>query len=242
MTTEAPRTAAVTGAGSGIGRALATLLTQRRDRLRLADIDGPALNAVSSELGAEFSRITDVADAADVQTFADSIGPVDLLCLNAGVLSTSMGPPWEASPAEWNRVLGVNLHGVVNGLRAFVPLLLARDQPSQILITASLAGATTWPGGGPYAASKHAVLAVAEQAALELAESQISVTALCPALVHTAMSEVGDDPIDVAASALEAVAEGRFAVVPNDWSSALITRARMLAEGSQPRAPTPDTA
>ncbi len=240
MTTETPRTAAVTGAGSGIGRALATLLAQRGDRLRLTDIDGRALNAVSSQLGAEFSRITDVADAADMQSFADGIGPVDLLCLNAGVLSTSMGPPWEASPTEWNRVLGVNLHGVVNGLRSFVPLLLARDQPCQILITASLASAATWPGGGPYAASKHAVLAVAEQAALELSESQISVTALCPALVRTAMSEVGDDPIDVAALALEAVAEGRFAVIPDGWSSALFTRARMLAEGSQPRAPTHD--
>ena len=96
------------------------------------------------------------ARTAVVTGAASGIGPVDLLCLNAGVLSTSMGAPWEASPAEWDRVLGVNLHGVVNGLRAFVPLLLERDQPSHILITASLAGALTWSGGGPYAASKHA--------------------------------------------------------------------------------------
>ena len=172
-----------------------------------------------------------------MEAFADEIGPVDLLCLNAGVLSTSMGPPWEASPDEWDRVLGVNLHGVVNGLRAFVPLLLERTRPGQILITASLAGALTWPGGGPYAASKHAVLAVAEQTALELADSQITVTVLCPALVRSAMSKVGDDPLDVANLALDAVAEGRFAVLPEAWTSALGRRAHVLASGERPQVP-----
>ncbi len=175
-----------------------------------------------------------------MQDFANEIGPVDLLCLNAGVLSTSMGPPWEATPAEWDRVLGVNLHGVINGLRAFIPLLLKRGEPSQILITASLAGVVTWPGGGPYAASKHAVLAVAEQAAMHLADSGISVTVLCPALVRSGMSDIGDDPDEVAALALDAVADGQFAVVRPGWISALQVRTDILTTGQQPTTPAPD--
>jgi NAD(P)-dependent dehydrogenase (short-subunit alcohol dehydrogenase family) len=234
------RTAAVTGAASGIGRALATQLGNRGYSLRLADVDPAGLEAVSSELAAEFSLVTDVADASDVQAFADEIGAVDVLCLNAGVVGRSMGAPWEADPEEWDRVLGVNLHGVVNGLRSFVPLQLARGTPCQVLITASLAGAATWPGGGPYGVSKHAVLAVAEQAALELAATPVSVTVLCPGLVRTAMSDQGDDPLEVAAQGLRAMEEGRFAVLPQAWSSAVRNRAEILVSGRQPELPEVD--
>jgi len=117
--------------------------------------------------------------------------------------------------------------------------MLERGSPSQIIITASLAGAATWPGGGPYAASKHAVLAVAEQAALELADSSIHVTVLCPALVKTAMSNSGEDPHDVALEALHAVDEKRFAVVPPEWRDALEERAVNLAAGRRPVLPSP---
>jgi NAD(P)-dependent dehydrogenase (short-subunit alcohol dehydrogenase family) len=78
-------------------------------------------------------------------------------------------------------LLEVNVGGVVNGLRAFVPRMLAAEGPGGILVTASLAGLLTWPGGGPYGASKHAAVAVAEAAALALEGTQICVTALCPA-------------------------------------------------------------
>jgi NADP-dependent 3-hydroxy acid dehydrogenase YdfG len=234
------RAAVVTGAASGIGQALASLLAERGVSLSLADIDGPALDRVAGEVGAANASIVDVADAIAVQRFADEVGSVDLVCLNAGILSTSTGPPWEASPEDWERVLGVNLHGVVNGLRAFVPLLLEHDGPSHVLITASLAGAITWPGGGAYAASKHAVLAVAEQAALHLADSPISVTVLCPALVKTAMSDIGDDAHSVAALALEAVEAGRFAVIPPTWTQALRARAETLTTGRPPTVPAPD--
>lgn len=232
--------ALVTGAASGIGRALSQFLADRGDRLQLLDMDSSGLAAVASELDAERAIVTDVADPAAVQAAADEVGAVDLLCLNAGVVSRSTGAPWEASPEEWDRVLGVNLLGVVNGLRSFVPLMLERGTPSQILITASLAGAATWPGGGPYAASKHAVLAVAEQAALELAPTNISVTVLCPALVRSGMSEQGDDPLDIAKQALAALNEQRFAVLPSGWASAIEGRAAMLVTGSPPELPTPE--
>jgi NAD(P)-dependent dehydrogenase (short-subunit alcohol dehydrogenase family) len=75
-------------------------------------------------------------------------------------------PCWQVGLNEWRRVLDVNLLGVVNGLRAFVPRLVASDEPRRVLITASLAGLVTFPQGGAYAASKHAVVAVAEQTAL----------------------------------------------------------------------------
>jgi NAD(P)-dependent dehydrogenase (short-subunit alcohol dehydrogenase family) len=136
-------------------------------------------------------------------------------------------------------VLAVNVGGVVNGLRAFVPQLLAAGQPGHMLITASLAGLATFPGGGAYGASKHAVVAIAEQAALALADTQVGVTVLCPALVRTGMSPVGDEPADVAEEALTAVHEGRFAVVPTAWRQAILQRAEHLTSGLPPTSPTP---
>ncbi len=234
------KTALVTGAASGIGRELARELGVRGYELALTDIDAEGLDVVSSELSAKLALQADVADAEAMQELADQGGPVDLLCLNAGITGSNMGPPWESSADEWQQVLGVNLVGVVNGLRAFVPGMVERGVRSNILITASMAGTLTWPGGGPYIASKHAVLAVAEQAALELSDSGISVTALCPALVRTAMSAEGEDPAVTAARGLKAVAAGRFAVVDDEWSSAIRARAEMLVSGDQPQIPNPD--
>lgn len=128
---------------------------------------------------------------------------------------------------------------MVNGLRAFVPWLLATGRPAHLLITASLAGLVSFPACGAYAATKHAVVAVAEQVALSLADSQVSVTLLCPALVRTAMSPVGADPADAAERALNGVREGRFLVVPDEWTDAIVERSERLIDGSQPGIPTP---
>jgi len=134
-------------------------------------------------------------------------------------------------------VFAVNVGGVVNGLRAFVPRLLSSGRPAHVLITASLAGLAAFPGGGAYGASKHAVVAVAEQAALALTGTAVGVTVLCPALVRTAMSPMGDDPADVAAAALAAVHDGRFAVVPPEWAGAVTQRWERLVAGQRPVAP-----
>lgn len=234
------RTALVTGAGSGIGRAFAVELSTCVHQLHLLDIDERSLARLATDLGVTSVIQGDVADPAAMERVATTTGAVDLLCLNAGIVSASTGAPWDATPAEWDRVIATNLLGVVNGLRSFVPLMLERGSPSKIIITASLAGVTTWPGGGPYAASKHAVLAVAEQAALKLANTNIDVTVLCPALVKTSMSEVGEDPKNVVIDALRAADERRFAVVPAAWQDSVEKRAADLARGLPPTLPRPN--
>jgi short-subunit dehydrogenase len=112
----------------------------------------------------------------------------------------------------------------------------------QILITGSLAGLVTFPGGGAYAATKHAVVALAESASLALQGTSVTVTLACPALVRTAMSEVGADPDDVAAEALAAADDGRFLAVPAEWTAAVVGRAERLVSGAAPGVPAASVA
>ncbi len=97
----------------------------------------------------------------------------------------------------------------------------------------------TFPAGGAYAASKHAVVAVAEQAALGLAGTPVGVTVLCPALVRSGMSEEGEDPLVVAEQALAAVHAGTFTVTPGEWTEEIARRGHRLATGAQPQMPSP---
>ncbi|MEV0612723.1 SDR family NAD(P)-dependent oxidoreductase [Nonomuraea sp. NPDC050404] len=228
--------AVVTGAAGGIGRALATRLSSEGAHVVLADIDADALGAAAGEVGGQ-AVPTDVSDAAAMDALAAAAPDADLVCLNAGIVGRDLGVPWEVSPEDWARVFAVNAGGVSNGLRAFVPRMLASGRPGHILITASLAGLVTFPAGGAYAASKHAVVALAEQAALSLAGTPIGVTMLCPALVRTGMSPDGEDPDDIARDALDAVRAGRFTVVPEGWDGEIERRARWLASGDQPSLP-----
>ena len=137
------RTAVVTGAASGIGRALTELLAADGFTVYASDIQPN-----NGAHGLVRPVIADVSRPADMDRLAQEASDVEMVCLNAGIVGTSMGAPWEAPLEEWNRVLSVNLLGVVNGLRAFVPRILRRGQPSHILITASLAGLVTFPAGG----------------------------------------------------------------------------------------------
>ena len=233
-------TAVVTGAASGIGRALAGRLHATGARLVLADVDHAGLSEAAAELGAT-AVPTDVSDPDAMAALAEAAPDAELVCLNAGIVGSALGPPWEVDPGEWDAVFAVNVGGVVNGLRAFVPRLLAADRPGHILITASLAGLAAFAGGGAYGASKHAVVAVAEQAALALTDTPVRVTVLCPALVRSAMSATGQDPNEVADTALAAVRDGRFAVVPAEWGAAVRRRWDRIVDGDppQPAAPTP---
>ncbi len=231
-------TAVVTGAGSGIGHALAQTLASRGANLVLSDIDQASLDAVAGSLGAR-PVPTDVTDPEAMKALAQAAGDVELVCLNAGIVGAHLGAPWEVAADDWDHVFAVNVDGVVNGLRAFVPRLLGLQRPASILITASLAGAATFPGGGAYGPSKHAVVAVAEHAAMALADTPISVSMLCPALVSTGMSGEGADPADLAAEALDAVENGTFALIPQEWQHAVITGAKRLAAGRQPLPPAP---
>jgi NAD(P)-dependent dehydrogenase (short-subunit alcohol dehydrogenase family) len=238
MSSRLGRRAVVTGAAGGIGRALATLLAARGYLLVLVDVDGSRVSALAAELGAE-SVTGDVSDPALFAEVAGTMPDPQLVCLNAGVVGETLGHPWDVPVPEWNRVFDVNLRGVLNGLAVFVPRMLASDGDRSLLITGSLAGLVTFPSGGAYAASKHALVAVAEQAALALAQSRVQVTLLCPALVRSGMSEVGIEPEVVAEEALDAVARHVFAVVPAEWRHAVRDRGDRLSDGWLPSPPIP---
>ncbi len=229
--------AVITGAGSGIGRAMAVYLAGTGCRVVLADIDAAAVQGAAGETGGTAVPL-DVADPVAVQALAAAAGGVDLVCLNAGIVGP-LGAPWEVDADGWDRVFAVNVGGVVNGLRAFVPRLLAGGRPAAVLITASLAGLLPFPDNGAYGPSKRAVIAVAEQAALALTDTPVTVTMLCPALVRTGMSQTGQDPAVLAAEAVNAAAQGRFAVVPPQWHTAVVTGSQSLVTGHPPTPPTP---
>lgn len=231
------RTAVVTGAASGIGLALAGQLAAEGYHVHLTDI------VDTQQLATAISgtpHVLDVGDDAAMEALADAAPRASVVCLNAGIVGQTFGAPWEVPPREWEGLLKVNLLGVVNGLRAFVPRLLIADQPAHILITASLAGLLTFPGGGAYGATKHALVAVAEQTAVALEHSRISVTLLCPALVKSGMSDEGEDPNDVAAAGLGAARRNEFVVMPPEWRSAVRNRGNILSAGHTPEIPSPD--
>jgi len=235
-TTNRPfRSAVITGGASGIGRALATRLTAAGTEVVVADRDPAHLADVAQTLGV-IPVSTDVADPAAMEALAAVARDARLVCLNAGIVGR-LGAPWELSPTDWETVFAVNMGGVINGLRAFVPLLLESAEPAHILITASLAGLASFPGNGAYGPSKSAVVAIAEQAAFALSGTAIGVTVLCPALVRTGMSEIGVDPLDVADDALAAVAAGKFLVAPEEWHEAITERVARLVAGRPVSAP-----
>jgi NADP-dependent 3-hydroxy acid dehydrogenase YdfG len=231
-------TAVVTGAASGIGLALAEALHAKGARLVLADIDADELAATATRLGAT-AVPADVSDPAAMSALAARVPRARLVCLNAGVVGESLGAPWEVPAEEWDRVFAVNVGGVVNGLRAFVPALLAAGEPAHVLITASLAGLAVFPGGGAYGPSKHAVAAIAQHAAMVLDGTPVRVSMICPALVRTGMSSEGIDPALVAADALRAIDDGLFAVVPSPWRAAVVAQAERVVSGSRPAPPAP---
>lgn len=141
------RTAVVTGAGSGIGLALGRQLSVQGFGVVLVDRDAEAVVRAADGLGGT-AVVMDVADPAEHVRLLEMTGPPAVLCLNAGVVSSIQGPVWEAPAEEWRRVFDINLGGIVNGLRVFVPAMLEAGDAHRLMITASLAGLATWPGGG----------------------------------------------------------------------------------------------
>ncbi len=190
------RVAVVTGGASGIGFGIARALTAAGARLVVADIEGAAAQAAAAALRSAghpaIARRTDVTNAADLARLAEAtieaFGAVHVLVNNAGVMT--MGPLAEATEADWSWLFDVNVHGVVRGVRAFLPHLRA-NTPAHIVNTVSMAPvAPRLDGGmGIYTASKAAVLGYSEVLRAELEGDAIGVTALCPGPVDTRLYE-----------------------------------------------------
>lgn len=188
------KTAVITGAGSGIGAALARLASSRGMKLVLADINLTDVEAVAASIpGSDVivARV-DVADPDSVQAMADlaweRFGGVELLCNNAGVVPGGRHRlVWEYSLDDWRWAFGVNVDGVVNGIRSFVPRMIEAGTQAHILNTASVAGFVSGAGSAVYGASKHAVVRVSEalHAGLRDIGAPIGVTLLSPGLVAT---------------------------------------------------------
>jgi NAD(P)-dependent dehydrogenase (short-subunit alcohol dehydrogenase family) len=183
--------AVVTGAGSGIGRSTALLLAHLGAGVHVADVDEQRAAAVAVEIeaagGSATAHAVDVTDPAAVEALAGRVfeadGGVDVLHNNAGV--GHGGPVEQTSLEEWQRVLAVNLMGVVHGIHYFVPRMLDQGRPAHIVNTASLAGLVPVAELAPYCTSKHAVVGLSESLNAELSSRGIHVSAVCPGFINT---------------------------------------------------------
>ena len=189
----AGKVAVVTGAASGIGLALAHRFAAAGMKVVLADIEATALEnavrAVGAAGGETLAVRTDVSKAGDVEALAaratERFGAVHVLCNNAGVAIS--GAAWTHTLADWQWVLGVNLWGVIHGVRVFTPIMLAHGGEGHIVNTASMAGLTSIPGMAIYNVTKHGVVTLSETLYHELAllGSPLKVSVLCPGFVKT---------------------------------------------------------
>ena len=247
------KTAVITGAASGIGRALAHRLARERMQLVLADSDRKRLRATAAEIPGALAIPTDVSRPAAVEALARRawarFGAVHLLCNNAGI--AEHGAVWEVPLRRWRKVFDVNLWGAVHGCLSFVPRMLAQGEPAHVLNTASMAGLVTPALSGAYSASKHAVVALSEalHQDLSLRGAPIGVSVLCPGWVKTRLLESGGaaDPVlralvaggtapeAIADRAVRAIRSGEFYVLTHpEMTPAIRRRAQDIEAGRAP--------
>ena len=268
MTAFDGKVAVVTGGGSGIGRALALVLAREGARLVVADVDeADAAETVRqvAATGAEGLAVrTDVADRREVEALADRVfnryGATHVLCNNAGVVVH--GGLDSATWEDWQWVLGVNLWGVVHGLLAFLPRMIARGEGGHVVNTASMAGLIASQGLGVYNTTKYAVVGLSETLAKDLRPHGIGVTVVCPMGVATRIREAGRnrpaalrnapgaaeggevtligrtlDPEAVAAQTLEAVRTGALYVITHHEALEPLRRRFQRLEDAAGRGP-----
>jgi len=187
----AGRVAVVTGGASGIGKAMAARFAAAGMRVVIADVEEGPLGATADELGVVAVR-TDVSDAASVQALADEVvarfGTAHVLCNNAGVVGK--GDPWTGPMSVWEWAIGINVYGVIHGIRSFLPIMTEQGE-GHIINTASMAGLMALPGAAPYNVTKSAVVALSEGLFIELRAggSPVRVSALCPGFVKTGLAD-----------------------------------------------------
>jgi NAD(P)-dependent dehydrogenase (short-subunit alcohol dehydrogenase family) len=270
------RVAVVTGAASGIGRALAGRLGAEGMRVVLADVEAAALDAAAAELAADLDGgsqavaavVTDVSDPAAVDALAartvERFGAVHVVCNNAGVVT--LGSMWEQPIDDWRWVLDVDLWGVINGIRTFVPILLRQGTEGHVVNTASIAGLVPSPTIAPYNVAKAGVVAASETLDIELREigAPIGVSVLCPGVVPTRIAESGRNrpggastaaavldiptqhelpptalqPDRIADLVVAAIRDDTFWIVTHEGSADLISRrCRAMTSGGRPDSP-----
>jgi NAD(P)-dependent dehydrogenase (short-subunit alcohol dehydrogenase family) len=257
--------AVITGGASGIGLAVAEQLLERGMRLVLADVDAPKLRSVEARLtesGADVrTLVCDTASEADVGALADFVldahGAAHLLFNNAGI--AGIGDAWTDPMELWTRVVGINLYGVVHGIRSFMPIM-EQQGLGHIVNTASMAGLVALPGAAPYNATKTAVVAISEGLFIELQAtgSPIGVSVLCPGFVKTDLMQREPDTIaspigaligeglragvdggipasDVAVQVVAAVDAGQFWILTHeDMRNAPVERMQRAATQTNP--------
>ena len=197
------KTAVITGAASGIGLGIARTFATEGMRLVVADVDADRLDreaAALTAMGTDVRTVaTDVADPDAVERLADEAytnnGAVHVLVNNAGVIVR--GSTWEIPLAEWERVLRVNLWGVIYGIHSFLPRMLAQGEDAHIINMGSMASVVPVPTIGPYNVAKHGLLALTEGLAAELAaidRQDIGVTLVMPGRVASRLAGGDTDP------------------------------------------------
>ncbi|HEY8717228.1 SDR family NAD(P)-dependent oxidoreductase [Pengzhenrongella sp.] len=184
---------AITGAANGLGKEIARRFACAGARLALVDVDADNLAELRTELEAKgvdvIDSVFDVRSAAAMEEFARqayaTYGHVDLFFNNAGVIT--VGTMWEQPLADWDWLLDVNVKGMLHGIKAFVPRMIAQDTECRIIDTASIAGLLTVENAPAYVASKFAALSLTEVLDLQLQAAGAKVTAhvICPAVVQT---------------------------------------------------------
>jgi NAD(P)-dependent dehydrogenase (short-subunit alcohol dehydrogenase family) len=264
------RTAVITGAASGLGLAFAHRFGAEGVQLVVADVENEALERAASDLRAKGydvrAVISDVSSAEQVRALADravdEFGRVHLLFNNAGVVAHH--DAWGGALEDWEWVIGVDLWGVIHGVRAFVPHMLEHGEPAHVVNTASVAGLLAFPGMSSYNVAKHGVVALSQSMRNELRDANVGVSVLCPGLVRTRILESHRNrpaglaapaapipaadrpeptetlaPEDVADLVLDAVRADRFWILPHPrYGELALDNARSRIDGGEPLLPT----
>lgn len=231
------KVAVITGAASGIGRALALRCAREGMKIALADINPTKLAAIHSEISKLSAKViaaqVDVSKDGQVKAFAEQchseLGHTDLLFNNAGILR--VGPTWSHSQEDWQKILGINVMGIINGVNAFVPSMIETGTPAHIVNTGSVGSLVAAPGMAQYTACKMAVRGITETLAYDLAaiQSPIDVSLLCPGPVLTSISDellgIQDDQSAVDASDHLMAGEPGF-ITPDECAERVFTGIR----------------
>jgi NAD(P)-dependent dehydrogenase (short-subunit alcohol dehydrogenase family) len=225
------KVAVITGGGSGIGASLARACAAAGMRVVVVDVNEERAASVAAELpdGTAVARAVDMSDADAVQALADfafdRFGAVHLLCNNAGV--SPAGRIWDFTDEEWRWLLGVNVQGVANGIRSFVPRMIEQGE-GHIVNTGSGASFVSTPRLGPYCATKHAIVGLSEALRYELDGTGIGVSVLVPAGVNT---NIGDSMVRPSATDPDAIADD-FTALTNamDETSLAVIEPEVVAE------------